>query len=34
MQGTKPGIAGNESEEIGLATPGGFARRKQLDAEG
>ena len=33
MQGTKPGTAKNESEEIGLPTPGGFARLKQLDAE-
>ena len=33
MQGTKPGIAKNDSEEIGLPIPGGFARQKQLDAE-
>ena len=31
MQRAKPGIAKNECEETGLATPGGFAKRKQLD---
>ena len=33
MQAVKPGIAKNESEEIGLPTPGGFTRPMQLGAE-
>lgn len=33
MQGTKTGIAKNESEEIGQPTPGGLTRRLQLNVE-